>query len=332
MLKKDWSVTRITILLYVIVLFIPLNYYFAKQSFDSIHSDTKTMNHLVFVSSALSSLKEINNFNKKQLIIKEIDESFYIIEKALNNPSNEEYKNLFYADESYNLLKLSYENLKVAINNNNSITASINKILQEVNSFSITAQNVTDYKIDAILDRLYISLALTMISIVLLVSFIRLYIKLQLLKHTVHDHTTGLYNKKYFDNALHDIELLETRQEKPLSLLIVSITNYTKLKDSLDNKGFEYQLKEFAKIFKHFFRQSDIVCRIKEGCFASITPDASSENIDKIATKLKSELRAKLVNSSIKLEISIGVATYDKESSMSLLQNAEKNMQNSGSL
>ena len=61
MIKKDWSVTRITALLYVIVLFIPLNYYFVKHHFDDTQNDAKTMNHLVFIGSTLPSLEKMNN-------------------------------------------------------------------------------------------------------------------------------------------------------------------------------------------------------------------------------------------------------------------------------
>ncbi len=333
MIKRDWSVIKITILLYFIVLLIPINYYFVKNHFDDIKNDANTMNHLVFISGSLPILEKIDTLNDRDILIKQVDDSLETIEQTfINYAPNREYVELFYADESYSLLKQSYEDLKRSLKNKSSTKSCTNRTFNEVNAFSKTAQNMMSYKSKVILDRLYLSLAFTMISIVLLVFFVRFFIKMQLLKHAIHDDLTGLYNKKYFDNVLKNIQLLETRQEKPLSLLIISITNYDEIKESLDNKSFEKEIKEFAEAFSHFFRLSDTVCRIEENCFASITPGAASENITKLSTKLERDLLSKLLKTTMKINISIGVATYDKNSPTPLLEEAKKSMKKSHTL
>ena len=80
MIRKDWSVIRITILLYFIVFLLPLNYYFTKESFDSMKNDATTMRHLVFINGAVPSLATIDNINDRDLIIKKIDSSLNKIE------------------------------------------------------------------------------------------------------------------------------------------------------------------------------------------------------------------------------------------------------------
>jgi len=330
MIKKDWSIIRITVLLYFIVVLLPVNYYFAKQSFESMQNDATTMNHLVYISGALPNLSSVSDLNKRDAIVKKINSSLKTIENTfIHFPPNKEYVALFKADKIYALLKKSYEELKVSLNNQASLQTCSSKTFAEVSNFSKITKEMMTYKINTILDRLYLSLAFTMISIIVLIFFVRLYIKLQILKHAIHDHVTGLYNKKYFDNVLQNSELLETRQGKPLSLLILSIANYKELQNSLNDKAFDDMLKEFTIKFSHFFRQSDTVARIKENYFASIAPDATSVNINKLSNRLLQELQAKYLDKNININICIGVATYNKESSVSLLDEAMTNLNNS---
>ncbi|MDD5158026.1 diguanylate cyclase [Sulfurimonas sp.] len=328
MLKKDWSVIKITLLLYFVVLLLPLNYYFAKESFGTIRNDARVMNNIVLLSGALPSLIISDDFDKRDAIIKKIDDSFQIIEQVfIKHPQNREYIDLFGADEIYSSLRLSYEKLKVSLKNNSSTKDDISALNQGITLFSKTTQEIMSYKIEVALDKFYISILITMISIIALVFFIRIYMKLQLLKHTVHDHITWLYNKKYFEGILKNATLLAIRQDRSLSLLILVISNYDDLQKSLDKKSFEKNLKELAAVFSHFFRQSDTVCRIEEECFASIMPDATSTNINKLSSRLKQELESKHSNISCKVNVRIGIATFNNESAVSLLDEAKNSIQ-----
>lgn len=327
-MKKDWSALKITVLLYFIVMLIPINYYFAKESFRSTQNDASVMNHLVFIGGAVPALATTENSDKNSRLIKEIDSSLEAIEKNyINFPPNKEYVSLLRADKIFNSLKQSYKELKESLNDSQALRVHSNKIAGDINAFSTTAQEMMTYKINTILDTLYISLAFTMLLIVILIFFIRTYIRLQFLKHTIHDHLTGLYNKEYFESVLENAKLLVARENRPLSLLMLSINNYEELNKSLSKTDFEKHIKKFSTVFSHFFRHSDTVCRIEENCFVSITPDASLANIKKLSLRLEQELQSKLSSSTIRLNISIGVATHEENGSFSLIEESKKNMQ-----
>lgn len=327
-MKKDWSAFRITMLLYLIVVLMPLNYYFAKESFKSMRNDAATMDNLVFISGAVQALSAEDDLNKRNTLMKEIYSSLEAVEKKfINFPPNKKYVELFRADEIFALLKEAHKKLEKSIENSSEIKTASNKISSEINAFSKTAQEMMSYKIEMALNKLYISLAFTMLLIVVLIFIVRTYIRLQFLKHTIYDHVTGLYNKKYFDTVLQNSKELAIRHSRPLSLLILSINNYNELKESLNSVDFEKNLKEFGTVFNHFFRHSDTVCRIGDNFFASITPDSSLTNIKKLSLRLEHELQSKLSESKIRLNISIGVATYEDSSSLSLIEEAKKNME-----
>lgn len=327
-MKKDWSTIKITLFLYLIVLLIPVNYYFAKESFNSIRNDPATMNTLVLLSSTIQALHIEDNLHKKEMLKDSASESLIAIEQNfINFFPNKEYVELFRANKMFSLLKNAYEELEVSTKNTTETRAASDKLSMEINAFSKLVEEMSSYKIDTALNKLYISLTLTMLSVIALIFFVRTYIRLQFLKHTIYDHVTGLYNKKYFDSVLQNSKELAIRHNKPLSLLLLSINNYDDLKASLNRADFEKSLKKFSTVFSHFFRHSDTVCRIENNCFASIAPDASFLNIQKISLRLQKELQAKLSENNIELQMSIGIASCEDDGPCLIFEEAKKNME-----
>jgi len=329
-MKKDWSIIRITVLLYFIVILLPLNYYFVKQSFDAMKYDASTMTNLVFINGSLLQLTTTHSLNERDTLIEKIENSLKTIDQHfISYEPNKKFVTLFRADETYKYLQHSAKDLKKQIYENNSLKAFTKRMIRDVNAFAETTQGIITYKIEIVLDRLYLSLTFSMISMIILIFLIRIYMKVQLMKHSIYDLQTGLYNNKYFKNVLTQAQTLAIRQEKPLSLLVLCITNYDDVQTQLSKKAFEANLKEFSEIFSHFFRRSDTVCRIEKGCFASIAPDSTSENINKLSNRLQEKLQSAYLNKPIRMNISIGIATYTKESDSTQLDEAKKDMHNS---
>ena len=200
------------------------------------------------------------------------------------------------------------------------------KSWREVNSFSKMAEEMLSYKSETMLDRLFLLLLFTMLSVITLVFLIRLYIRSQIQKHAIHDHVTGLYNKKYYNEVLQKAKLLATRQDNPLSLLVLSFEKYDELSKSTDKKQFERFLQEFSNQFREFFRQSDTICRVESNCFVAITPDANSENAEKLALRLEKRLDLHQFEVQKEVALRVGVANYHKDNGMPLLEEAQEVM------
>lgn len=329
-MKRDWSIFRITILLYFIVILLPLNYYFANRSFESMRSDGQTMNHLVYINGTIQRAIGLDDKVERQKLIDEVELSFKTIDHDfLQAPINAEYVALFRANEGYNAMIESWIKLKMAFDENGLAKVLGDKCWKEVNSFSNKAEEMLAYKSETMLDRLYLSLLFTMLIVIALVFLIRLYIRIQLEKHAIHDHVTGLYNRKYYNEALQKAKLLAVRHESPLSLLVVSFDQYDELSKSIDKKQFEAFLVEFSRQFREFFRQSDTICRIDANCFVAITPDANIENEQNLALRLEKKLNIHHFDLRKEVEFRIGVSSYHKERGEALLDEALEVMKRS---
>ena len=329
-MKKDWSVFRITMLLYAIVVLLPVNYYFAMSSFNSIQNDGITMNRLVFINGTIQRILLLDEGEAQKTLIDNVETAFKVIDqKFLQDANNAEYVTLFRANEGYKSMIQTWIDLKMVLNEKDLSGALGAKCWREVNSFSEMTEDMLDYKSETLLDRLYLSLLFTMLSVIVLVFFVRWYIRIQIQKHAIHDHVTGLYNKKYYNEVLQKSKLLSTRQETPLSLLVLSFEHYDKLVTRANKKEMTQFLQEFSTQFREFFRQSDTVCRIDDNTFVAITPEANLEDIQKLALRLENRLHQHIFPLVTDIEIRIGVSQYDKEGGNQLLDEAQVLMKQS---
>ena len=326
-MRLDWSVFRITVLLYIIVAMLPLNYYFAKHSFDSMQSDGSTMRQLVVLNGAIQRVALSKGTIEGQDTTQEIDNTFErIYTDFIIAPVNAEYIELFRAQESFDAMKEVWLALKSNLDNPDVRIALSEKAFKEVNAFSKMTKEMLEYKSETMLDSLYLSLVVTMLFIIGLVFMIRFYIHIQIEKHAIHDSVTGLYNKKYYVEALQKAKLYSVRHDVPLSLIVLSLRNYDELKKSMSKKEFERVLHSIARILEAFFRQSDTISRIEPNCFVVLAEASPIEAIAKMLERLEKELLDLELNRNVTAKIQIGYAVYDKNSTQSVLDKAKEIM------
>jgi len=322
-MKRDWSIFRITVLLYAIVVLLPLNYYFAKDSFSSMQNDAETMQKLVYINGAIQRLTTVKDGEQLAQDMVAIEDALKTIDHDfLQLPANQKYIRLFRADEAYNSVLTAWIDYKRTGTQTPEHLQAAEKCWHEVNSFSNLSKEMVSYKNESILDKLYLSLIFSMIAVLSLVVFVRLYIKIQIEKHAIHDHITGLYNKKYYNEVLQKSKVLSIRQENPMSLLVLSFEHYEQLHKKMDHKSFNSFLQEFSRQFREFFRQSDTICRVEDNVFVAVMPDINSEHVQKLAERLEKRLELHKFEIRSSVEVRIGTATYGKENDLSLLEEA----------
>ena len=314
-MKRDWAGFRITILLYVIVVMLPINYYFANQASIGMKSDTLITKELIRLNAAV--LETADDAKPIDNSVTEIDDLLVKI-RALLQQNGPKYISIFRVEESFNSLYKAWDQLRTAP------TAFEKKHFhEEIQQFSTTVNLMSKYRYETMFDTLYISLAITMLMMIILIFLIRFYIHIQIKKHAIRDDVTGLYNRKYFVEVIDKAKVFSTRHNIPLSVFALSFKDYEELQRTLGKKKFEQFLLEIAKVLEHFFRYSDIIARIEKNKIVVIAEAASAEDTVSIAARLSKELAgADLV---AKATIEIGYVTYDSKDDKNLLEEANIN-------
>lgn len=131
----------------------------------------------------------------------------------------------------------------------------------------------------------------------------------------ITDGLTGLYNRRYFDNALRKEFYRLKRTGEPLSLIMIDIDYFKNYNDTYGHLEGDNCLKLVAtSIRKIVTRTTDIVARYGGEEFVVILPATNEEGALRVAEDIRKEVeKLNLVNTSSKisnvLTISLGVTT-----------------------
>lgn len=83
----------------------------------------------------------------------------------------------------------------------------------------------------------------------------------QLQEQALRDSLTGLYNRRYFDEALERELALAQRQNYPVSLVLIDIDHFKRLNDAHGHQAGDAVLQEMARYLTDNSRAGDLVCR-----------------------------------------------------------------------
>jgi diguanylate cyclase (GGDEF)-like protein len=137
----------------------------------------------------------------------------------------------------------------------------------------------------------------------------------QLAEQAVRDPLTGLYNRRFFDEALaRNIEAAR-RYGRELSLVLFDLDNFKAVNDTYGHQAGDEVLKTFAQLLEETARKADIVCRIGGDEFAVILPETGLSNIWKFTARVFQGLEKseKLFPAVGKIRASSGAAALPAE-------------------
>ena len=154
--------------------------------------------------------------------------------------------------------------------------------------FIHTAFDAIQYK-TSLANLIYITSALSVLFALYSIYFVRLYIQKQMKKHSIHDHDTHLFNKKYFLAELHSTFNRSIRHENPLSLLFVTLDGFTD--KTYDKKTKIKLLNDIGELFTSTTRSSDIACRYDVNHFAVLLPLTDKNHALLLENRLKETFR-----------------------------------------
>jgi len=136
-------------------------------------------------------------------------------------------------------------------------------------------------------------------------------------EETIHDHLTGLYNRRYLDEMFSREISRANRGGSPLSVLMMDIDHFKKVNDVYGHPAGDQVLKNLGEILLAGTRRADIVCRYGGEEFVIILVEASTKNAVQCAEKLRKIVEDMTVfyqGDTLCITVSVGVATYPDNS------------------
>lgn len=99
----------------------------------------------------------------------------------------------------------------------------------------------------------------------------------KLLQETVHDPLTGLFNRRYLEEALDREFWSAARRASPVGVIKIDLDHFQAYNAAFGHRAGDRLLGSLAAILKANVRKGDIVCRYAGEEFVLILPDASLE-------------------------------------------------------
>ncbi len=125
-----------------------------------------------------------------------------------------------------------------------------------------------------------------------------------------HDSLTKLYNRRYIEEKMKQIE---EQEHYPLSIILGDINGLKMVNDVLGHYEGDHFLIEASRILSESCRQTDIVARWGGDEFLILLPNTNASEAEMICERINKKC-AELTSMSIKLSISLGYAVRKNDS------------------
>lgn len=135
------------------------------------------------------------------------------------------------------------------------------------------------------------------------------------LKHLgMTDPLTGVTNRRFFDQRIHEEIAGVFNNRSALSCLIIDIDHFKRINDVHGHQVGDKVLQDVARLIREQLRSSDVVARYGGEEFAALLGQAGRRNAREIAQRIRQVIEnhdfGQAHTAKIQVSISVGVATY----------------------
>lgn len=130
----------------------------------------------------------------------------------------------------------------------------------------------------------------------------------------VTDALTGLYNRRYFEEALDKEVQRAKRQKQPFSVIGIDLDYLKKINDTYGHNFGDIAIKTIAEVLKSNARSVDVPARIGGEEFNVLLPGISSEGALIAAERIRKSIESVEIDTIGHITGSLGVATYFEHS------------------
>jgi len=138
----------------------------------------------------------------------------------------------------------------------------------------------------------------------------------EIYRMTIIDGLTGVFNKRYFLEALEKEASRSQRYDRPLSILMFDIDHFKRVNDNYGHLAGDYVLQALARLISTRARREEIFARYGGEEFVILLPETQNEGAMELAEQLRKRVASYTFvfeGEEIPVTVSIGVATVHGE-------------------
>ena len=141
---------------------------------------------------------------------------------------------------------------------------------------------------------------------------------------SLHDHMTGLYNRRYMHDS---IKRLDTRRNLPFSMIYMDLNGLKLINDSLGHEMGDRLIVSVANVLRDMLRSDDIVGRLGGDEFLILLPRTDNEGAEKISERILKAISETKAGSLVpSVAVGSAVKTEEDQNIYDVLKRAESSM------
>ena len=125
------------------------------------------------------------------------------------------------------------------------------------------------------------------------------------------DALTGVCNRAYFMQRLHEQIALHRVRNQPIGIAVIDVDHFKKVNDTYGHQAGDAALKVIAETLKNTMRETDVVGRYGGEEFVVLLEDANPEGLAVVGERIREKIEESIVNfdgKRIPLTASVGLA------------------------
>lgn len=147
----------------------------------------------------------------------------------------------------------------------------------------------------------------------------------EMLKNSLQDELTGVFNRRYFDRCLKREINRAKRHNHKISLFVFDIDNFKDYNDSWGHQAGDLVLAQVGDHLLESFRTEDVVCRYGGEEFAVIMPETDGKSILKVCERFQNSLKnLNIEHGPIRISGGISVFPVDANDPVNLFMKADR--------
>ncbi|MCL1143559.1 diguanylate cyclase [Shewanella gaetbuli] len=178
----------------------------------------------------------------------------------------------------------------------------------------------------------YHQVAVSTLSENLSLALAGLFLREELRNQALHDPLTGLFNRRYLEEAMLTEIKRSNRHGSPVALMMIDADHFKRYNDVHGHDAGDFVLQVLARCLNETVRSEDIICRYGGEEFVVLLPQATDIEAKEIAERMQQAIANSTLQFKDKLlpsfTLSIGVVMYphDSEDAKKLIELADSAM------
>lgn len=139
----------------------------------------------------------------------------------------------------------------------------------------------------------------------------------------LRDPLTGLYNRRYMEDAIDRFVRLAEREERDLSVIMIDLDHFKRLNDQYGHAQGDTVLRDSAAAIIRHLRETDVACRYGGEELIVLLPDCNIDMAINKAEDIRLSIEALTIPNGPKVSASLGVAAMPANSAKELIASAD---------